>query len=147
MRNWVLVVAVIAMLSGLGIGGQPWATTGGNHAEAAPSAPWLFDLWKSEPISTTLQTRTFTLERGEAAHVLYDLGETSNVTTTTVMTMTVAEGWNGGMFYTQTVTGSVNTSTAATGVVTLTALYPNVAVSVQAAAAGVVTSTIGVWQR
>lgn len=148
MRNVLLVGLAVALLAVIGMGGAGMGDS--PNAGAAPSAPWLTELLKNAPVGATPIARSMTLERGEAAHLLYNLGSTSDVTATLLLTVT--EGWDGVTFVTQTASGAVigvagPTPVAATGIITLSGFYPDIGLAVQSSAAGHVTSTVAVWQR
>jgi hypothetical protein len=80
------------------------------------------------------------------AHLLYNLGKTSDITATVYVTVT--QGWDDVTFETASASGTVTgPDTAVTGVITLTTIYPDVSVTIRAGSAGAVVSSVSLRQR
>lgn len=109
---------------------------------AAPGVPWNYNLWNDEAISATPEAQSFTLENVSSGHIYYHFSE--GVTTTAWIV--VNEGWDGETEYTQSASGSTDYDDYVTGVFTLTAVYPDVTVTISTTDASG-TATVGVWQR
>jgi len=108
---------------------------------ASPGVPYMFNLWTDQAVGETSITYSLMLENTTVGHIYYHFS--SGYTGT--FTMTVSEGFDGVSLADQEVVESTDASTSASGVITLTMIYPDIAVSIVGDAAG--ESTVGIWQR
>lgn len=111
-------------------------------AVAAPGFPWSWNVWDDQAIGTTEISQSVTLENATVGHAYYHLA--AGYTNTN--SITVTEGYDGEVLFTQTASAATDATTEASGVITLSMTCPDIGLAISTdTGAGVVT--VGLWQR